>query len=220
MRKLDSKQVLQIITQTAQSYDILLNDKHFLIIYQTQKGVKFSCIGFRSFNYLHFTGIKTNLSANKFYEECLSHKLSDKNIILDNPNKIAQKLLILPHLPSLFYNNCMIGNFIGSGVSIKTDYFAGNTKCTFSVGFKKGNTVDIPVSLYHEDIRKLTNPTFRVISIFCKPYNEIKYNKCTYIAKGQIVSNYPADITDLLDNALLSYSHTPPKKQPALCADR
>lgn len=56
---------------------------------------------------------------------------------------------------------------------------------TVQVGFRTGKSVDFPVTLYNEDIRKLTQPTCKVLAIFRKEYNEKYYMKCTYLSKGQ-----------------------------------
>lgn len=100
--------------------------------------------------------------------------------------------MVLPYLPDLLYNNCMIGEFIDSGICIKADYFIGNTKAVLSIGFRKGNNIDFPVTLYNEDIRKLTQPTCKVLAIFCKEYNETYYMKCTYLAKKQDIHKLAA----------------------------
>lgn len=65
-----------------------------------------------------------------------------------------------------------------------TFYFVGNTKVVLSLGFKNGTRADYPVTLYREDVRKLTHPTNRVLAIFKKEYNQEKYTTCTYLAKG------------------------------------
>lgn len=79
--------------------------------------------------------------------------------------------------------NCMIGNFINSGVLIKADYFVGNTKAIISVGFRVGKNIDYPVTLYKEDIRVLSSPTNRVLGIFVKHISQTKYTECTYLSK-------------------------------------
>lgn len=94
-------------------------------------------------------------------------------------------MMVLPYLPDLLYNNCMIGDFINSGICIKADYFVGNTKVVLGVGFRTGKSVDFPVTLYNEDIRKLTQPTCKVLIIFRKEFNEKYYRKCPYLPKDQ-----------------------------------
>ena len=78
---------------------------------------------------------------------------------------------------------------INSGVMIQADYFVGDTRCVLSVGFRKGNSVDRPVTLYNGDIRKLTNPTNKVLAIFMRSYPETTYQESTYIAKDIDVSS-------------------------------
>ena len=43
--------------------------------------------------------------------------------------------------------------------------------------------MDFPVTLYKEDVRKLTQPTNKVLAIFRKEYNEQYYSECTYFSK-------------------------------------
>ena len=78
----------------------------------------------------------------------------------------------------------MIGDFINSGVLIKLDCFVGDTKTALSVGFKYGKTVDMPVTLYKENVKKLIKPVCKVLAIFKKPYNQQSYTECTYCSNG------------------------------------
>ena len=99
--------------------------------------------------------------------------------------------MVLPFLHELLYNNCMIGNFINSGICIRADYFVGNTKAILSVGFRYGKKVDFPVTLYKEDVRKLSQPTNKVIAIFVRDYKQKKYSECAYLSKGQEINKLP-----------------------------
>ena len=54
--------------------------------------------------------------------------------------------------------------------TIDADYFVGDTRSVISVGFRFGKAADIPVTLYHEDIKKLSMPTCKVVAIFSKYY--------------------------------------------------
>ena len=85
----------------------------------------------------------------------------------------------------------MIGSFINSGICIRADYFVGNTKAVLSVGFRTGKSVDFPVTLYSEDIRKLSHPTSKVLAIFVKDYRQTNYKDCTYLSKGQEIHKLP-----------------------------
>ena len=121
----------------------------------------------------------------------LNRKLSPVDFELDKSGKTQQKLMILPFLHELLYNNCMIGNFINSGICIRADYFVGNTKAILSVGFRYGKKVDFPVTLYKEDVRKLSQPTNKVLEIFVRAYNQQSYMECTYLSKGQEIDKLP-----------------------------
>ena len=181
----DKKNTLRIVIEAAKNYEKYLNDKHFLIIYQQGKVQKSVTIGFRDMNFLHLTGIKTKLSAKRFYLACISGKLAEQDIELSNKGTTQQKLAVLPYLHEVFYHNCMIGQFINSGIYIRADYFVGDTKAVLSIGIREGKTIDIPVSLYKENVKKLVSPTYKVLAIFSKKYNEQKFDTCTYLAKGQ-----------------------------------
>ena len=191
MAKYDKKTALQIIVNAAKEYELKLNNKHFLIVYQEESETKNVCVGFRDMNFLHMTGVKTRLAAQQFYSACLDGKLSENDFEIDDKGKVQQKLMVLPCLSELLYNNCMIGNFINSGIYIRADYFVGKTKAVLSVGFRIGKSIDFPVSLYNEDARKLSQPTNKVLAIFVKDYHQQSYRECTYLSKGQKFNKLP-----------------------------
>lgn len=185
MKNYNKEEALKIIIDVAIKYEERLRDNHFLIIYSRNNKINAVQVGFRDSNYLHMTGVKSRLSAPVFYDSCIKRKLSERDFEIDKNGKAQQKLMVLPYLPDLLYNNCMIGYFINSGIFIKADYFVGNTKAVLSVGFRTGKNIDFPVTLYNEDIRKLTQPTCKVLAIFRKEYHEKYFVKCTYLSKGQ-----------------------------------
>ena len=133
--KKDKKGAIRIITAAAKQYDLRLKDYQFLIVYQ-EKGIqKYTELGFRDMHFLHLTGVKTRLSAQRFYEACLNGKLAEGDIEIDQRGKVEQKLQVLPYLSELLYHNCMIGDFLNSGIMIRADYFVGDTRMILSVGF-------------------------------------------------------------------------------------
>ena len=97
----------------------------------------------------------------------------------------------------------MIGDFINSGVVIRADYFVGDTKAVLSIGFRYGKTADVPVTLYNESVKRLTNPTCKVLAIFAKQYQLKKYDECTYLSKGCEIGNFSEEIIEKLDEKLL-----------------
>lgn len=189
--KYDKSQAINIIVNAAENYKKYLQDKVFLIIYQEKGITKVAQVGFRDSHFLHLTGVKANVTAGRFYDKCINHKLSPVDFELDKSGKTQQKLVVLPFLHELLYHNCMIGDFINSGIYIKADYFVGNTKAVLSVGFRYGKKTDFPVTLYKEDVRKLSQPTNKVLAIFVRDYKQKSYAECTYISKGQEIDKLP-----------------------------
>lgn len=168
MKKYDKKSAIKIIVHAAKEYEEKLNNKHFLIVYQKKSLTKTVEIGFRDMNFLHLTGVKTKLSAQQFYAACLESKLAERDFEIDNKGKVQQKLMVLPCLSKLMSHHCLVGEFINSGVYIWADYFVGDTKAILSVGFRNGNRVDYPVTLYNEDVKRLSNPTIKFLQFFQK----------------------------------------------------
>lgn len=199
--KYDKTKAIDIIVKAANNYKLYLQDKVFLIIYKENVVTKTVEVEFRDSHFLHLTGVHTKLSAKRFYEKCINQRLSVEDFELENGGKTQQKLTVLPFLHELLYNNCMIGNFINSGIYIKADYFVGNTKTILSIGFRYGKRVDFPVTLYKEDVRKLSHPTNKVLAIFARDFKQKTYIKCIYLSKGQIISKLPIDedIKSLID---------------------
>ena len=189
--KYDKNQAISIIVNAAENYKKYLQDKEFLIIYQEKGITKVAQVGFRDSYFLHLTGVKANVTAGRFYEKCINHQLSPMDFELDKGGKTQQKLMVLPYFHELLYHNCMIGDFVNSGICIKADYFVGNTKAILSVGFRYGKKTDFPVTLYKEDVRKLSQPTNKVLAIFARNHIQQSYTMCTYLSKGQQINKLP-----------------------------
>ena len=189
MKNTDKQKVATKLIQAAQKYDEYLNNLHFLIVYQKDNQHQLVQIGFRDLHFKHLTGVESRLSAQRFYAKCINNKLSINDFEISKDGKSEQKLIVLPYLHELLYHNCMIGVFINSGIRIQADYFVGDTKAVLSVGFRQGIRVDIPVTLYKENVKKLSKPVYKVLAIFKKRYNQIEYKECTYLSKGQIINS-------------------------------
>lgn len=80
-KNVDIKTAIKIVTEAAKQYDVYLNDRHFMVVYQEGSEQKYVKFGFRDMNFLHLTGIKTTLKAKQFYQVCLDHKLAEKDIV-------------------------------------------------------------------------------------------------------------------------------------------
>lgn len=194
--KQDKKKMLHIISKAANEYEKYLNNKYFLVVFPKGRKIEYVQIGFRNMHFLHLTGVKTKLSAQRFYYACLAGKLAEKDVEFDGNGRVQQKLMVLPHLHELLYHPCWIGDFVNNGVVIQSDYFIGDTKSILCVGLRYGKTVDLPVTLYREDVRKMIRPVNKVLGIFAKCYNEKEYSQCTYLAKGHCMDEIKLSIVE------------------------
>lgn len=187
MKNINKKDALKIILTAAKQYNEKLLNRDFLICYKEEKEIRFSCIRFKKHNFLHLTGVRATDPPNVFYSKCINRKLSERDFEIDAKGKVSQKMAVLPYLGDLLYNSCMIGPFLDQGIMIRADYFVGNNRAYISLGFRYSKTkddFDYPVSLYNEDIRKVTHPTCQVLAIFSKLCKENIFDTYTFCSKN------------------------------------
>lgn len=171
----DKKDAVRVIAAAAKEYKAKLCGKQFLIFCD---GGEHKEVAFMARNFAHFTGLICHCSATRFYNAALSGRLSERDFDFDAAGNAQRKLSVIDKLPDLFNAPVLYGLFLNSGLYISADYFVG--KSLLSVGFRTGKSFDVPVSLYREDIRKLTYQPKRVIAVYEKPIGAAEYTKLTY----------------------------------------
>lgn len=181
MKKYNKKEAIKIITDAAKCYRDNLMNSRFLLAYKSGGKIGYSIILFKMENFKHLTGIKSELSANRFFEAACNGMLSEDNVVLADGNT-HRKLFVLPMVSRMFSGSTLRGDFNRSGIRIEADYFVGNTAKRVAIGFKTGKFYDTPVTLYNEDIRKITRSTDKVICVWRRAKNEDGYS-CVYCAK-------------------------------------
>ena len=65
--KYDKNRVINIIVNAAENYRKYLQDKVFLIVYQEKGTTKITQVEFRDNHFLHLTGVKSKVTAGRFY---------------------------------------------------------------------------------------------------------------------------------------------------------
>ena len=183
LKNYTKEEALAIISNAVREYDIKFKNYQFLIAFNGRSGIEFSIVGFRANNFMHFTGLKSSLPANVFYHRLINHALSPKDFDFDTFGNAQRKLTVLPFLQSLFYNCALRGIFNRSGIWLEADYVVGDTAGVFSVAFRNGSKYDFPVSLYKEDVRKLTIDTTNVLAVWRRKFGEKDFIENTYHAK-------------------------------------
>ncbi len=154
----------------------------FLIAYRCGSNIEYSIVGFKAANFKHFTGLHSSLPPDVFYHRLINHMLSPEDFSFDSLGNAQQKLAVLPQLHNLFYSHTLRGVFNRSGIFLQADYAVGNTAGSYSVAFCNGKGYDYPVSLYNEDVRKLTVDTTKVLAVWKRHFGEKTFSENTYHA--------------------------------------
>lgn len=175
MKNYSKHEAIKIIVASAEQYEENLMDKKFLIAYKSGKKIGFCQVAFSKKNFLHFTGVDTKLPAENFFDAARSCELSVRDFELPRNGNVFRKLDVLPLLPQIFKTKTLRGDFNRIGVKLEADYFIGDTKKRFSVGFRRGRKFDMPVTLYNEDIKKMTLSTDKVISVWKRGRQDKSY---------------------------------------------
>ncbi|MBQ5671467.1 MAG: hypothetical protein IIV43_03830 [Oscillospiraceae bacterium] len=167
LKRYSKTEAIRIITDCAKGYNAELKNKRFLIAYEEHDKLKYHTIIFRAENYLHLTGVVARDYAKTFYSKCINRKLSPNDFEFDKFGYAHLKLSVLHKVPTMFYNHTLRGDFLRIGTYIDADYFIGIPGNTVSLGFRVSTTSDDrPVTLYHENIEKLTISTQKVLGVW------------------------------------------------------
>ncbi len=158
IKRYTAQQAINILVVAAQGYKEKLAGRIFVIIYKDLASgtIEHKKIKFTQNNFQHLTGIKyaDYVSPRDFYKMCLNKMLSPHKILF-NPNGFTNmKLSVLNYLPELLYNKFWIGESINNDIHINADYYAGDTRCVVSLGFRRAKE-DYPVTLKRQSIREV-----------------------------------------------------------------
>ena len=181
--------VIRIIHNCAVAYGSNLLNKNALFV--TADESKADCFEalFRPENFLHLTGVKTNLDASLFLQTAINSKLSPSSIMFDYSGTARIKLEILPRLMSIHVLARMVGDYDNTKPLLIADKFAGTV--TMAMGFANINGLYIPNTALKLDVRDVTLKATRrkVAAIFVKPRGDELYRQLTYIAKGMTIDD-------------------------------
>lgn len=136
------KQALEIFSQASKLYRENLKNKNLLILYKYKNYLKYYEIEFIDTNFLHFTGVKTNLSPKKYYNSAVDQRLKESDFVFKNNQMTSKKIDVLQDAVSIHTTAKTIGLYNGLRVELQADVGAGNTKYVMTLGFdeEKGMT--------------------------------------------------------------------------------
>ncbi|MCD8158556.1 MAG: PBECR4 domain-containing protein [Clostridiales bacterium] len=199
------QEAAQIIVNGAKLFKKNLCDNDLLFIGIRNFDINCYKVGFRSWCYLHFTGVSTSLKAQKFYEKAINNTLSADEFEFVNKFTTFKKLSVLTQAMSIQYQATSIGSFTNQGIFIKADVGVGNTTYAMTMGQTKSSNY-YPIGLLQGDIRKFIYGRNEIVTVLSKSYREKKFNNITYKSKSVNVEkrHFPEDIRKLVtDEALL-----------------
>lgn len=206
-KKQDLKPIIKIIHKAAQAYKDNLVGKDFLYIFDDR------CIEakFRVDNFMHFTGVESNLSARRFYQNALNNKLSPSQIFFSkkHPFNLAQKKWnYICNIPTVLTDECFMLEKITTQTA-SYEFGATNVDCTICLnkelvnGVAKGKHY-IAMTLRDEDCFNRSQNQYIVTHIFSKPNNQSKYDTLQYIDRSSSANNLPESAKQMLSEDLLN----------------
>ena len=186
--------VKNTLIQCAEIYNSFYVKYDYLIIADAFKKNPYYIISAQEDNYLHLTGVSTNLSAKQFFHKCISKTLSESDFKLkthgksekDSKGTIRQKIRNLPLISYNINSSCLIQeNFKHNAVLCS---FASSTaKCT--LGFIASPDITRPLSLLNGDIvdHSVATPIKLCLS---KPQGVPQFNKIEIGTIHDLSCNY------------------------------
>ena len=200
---MDKKSIIRIITSCAKEYNLNLENKNLLFIFNSKfSNIEYFETLFLPKHFLHLTGVisNKNIKSSNFYNMCLKGKLSPKDFKIAENGTTDMKLSILLQLMKLTKNVKMVGDYDDTKTFLKTEKIAGNVYA--SMGFIKDGSYYIPNTVLREDIRNITiKPQKNIILILEKQVKDANYNNIKYYNKNTNIdlSSLPKELLQKID---------------------
>jgi len=139
MAKRTKAEVVKIIHDCAVLYSKNLVNKSLLFVTKLNDVANCFETVFFSRNFMHLTGVDSQLKGNLFYYAALNNRLGTSDITIAADGKTDQKLDVLPQLMNIHQIARMVGDYDISRPLLIADKLAGTV--TTAMGFIKVNNV-------------------------------------------------------------------------------
>ena len=181
-------EALRIVHRCATEYQKNLVNKNVLFVSLNNNKAELFEVSFLPRSFLHLTGIRTQLKSTTFYAMALRDRVREQDITLADDGTTDKKLDVLQSLMNIQVTARMLGDYDHSQRLLVTDKLAGTV--TSAMGFRRDGDYYMPNTSLKTDMRTITKkPVQRIAAIFVKGFNDEKYSKLTYIAKGLSVDD-------------------------------
>lgn len=178
---------LEIILNAAKQYNANLNNHNLMIIMQEKnKSISYFEIKFESVNFMHLTGVNSNLKANEFFQSCINNKLSTELFNIKSQTT-PLKLQVLNDATMIDKTAKMCGEYNNNnnGYNLYTERLVGNISLCVGLIKDKQSEFYVPNTVLKEDIRNKTfHPVSKILCTLKKKTYEEKYNEICFIGKG------------------------------------
>ncbi len=207
----DKLQIIKTIKEVALKYDAQLVGRTFLYVFDG----RMIEVVFRRKDFMHLTGVDTNMSGEQFFKNVISDKLKANQIYFSQRHPYdlcAKKISQLPKLISVTNSEIFI---LEDTKTMTFTYKFGLTdlECTVCLSNdvdktgKKVSRYYIARSLRVEDSFDKAANAFEVQYIFSKPGGNWLYDTVMYADKRYPIDSLPQQVLDMLDDKLKSASN-------------
>ena len=179
------KEIIKIVVQCAKQYETELLNNTLKIICEDKHHHHMSIeVYFTERNFLHLTGVETDLSPEKFFDACIFNRIKTENINERNDGTTELKLSVLPLLITKNLSANMVGDYLQDGINLMTEEIAGNIRGCIGFVLDKISGHYVPNTILKCDIRTRIINKKRIIGIYRKKQNDTEYKEIVYLAKG------------------------------------
>ncbi len=136
--------------------------------------------------FLHLTGLKiTNaeLSASRFFQRCLEHKLSPNDFEFPDNQTTFMKLEVMPKLICKNLSANSVGTYKGAGLLLNTEKLAGGIRGCIGFVSDSKDKYYVPNTLLKVDIRDYIKDAGRILVTYRREIADEDYSEIVYAAK-------------------------------------
>ena len=203
---MEKDKILELLYISWESYQTKLIPNSYLYLYEKNGILKSKFVAARDYNFLHLSGIKTNLSAEMFARKLRKKSLKPKEFYLENKRNIKSKLYKLPSLHEVMEQPLKIGK--KSNTLKNVDYIVGRNQMI--LGFScanNGKGFDNPSTLMSGIWETIAAGKFYdILAVLKTPKQGQKlFDKVTYISDKFDYSKLPISIINKCDPKVLEH---------------
>lgn len=184
---MDKNKARKILFECAELYkDNLINRNLLFLCLDKHKNISALEVAFSATGFMHLTGVKfkeQRLSAGKFFDKCISKRLSIEEFEMASDGTTEMKLNILPLLFVKNLSANMVGDFSARTPVLVTEKMAGGVKGCIGFVYDTKYRFYVPNTVLNLDIRTYITNQQRIIATFRKQKNDEVYQEIVYLAK-------------------------------------